>query len=70
LFLAAVSRSIARFYLQRQEMDSFLTGLALHVFAGGGADFEADFLAAVKELQPEDVKLFAETFIVEPGGAQ
>ncbi len=70
LFMAAVSRSIARFYLQRQSVDSFLTGLALHVFAGGGPDLEDEFLGAVKELQPEDVQHFAEGFFVESGGTQ
>jgi len=70
LFMAAVSRSIARFYLQRQNVDSFLTGLALHVFAGGGPDLESEFLGGVKELEPEDVKLFADAFFVESGGTQ
>jgi hypothetical protein len=68
--MAAVSRSIARFYLRRQNVDSFLTGLALHVFAGGGADLEDEFVGAVKELQPEDVQLFAEAFFAESGGNQ
>ncbi|MFB3903240.1 MAG: M16 family metallopeptidase [Acidobacteriota bacterium] len=70
LFMAAVSRSIARFYLRRQDVDSFLRGLALHIFAGGDAGLESEFLGAVKELQPEDVQLFAQTFFAEPGGTQ
>ncbi len=70
LFMAAVSRSIARFYLRKQNVDLFLPGIALHVFAGGGADLEPEFLGSVKELQPEDVQHFAEAFFPEAGGSQ
>jgi len=68
-FLAGVSRSITEFYSERQNVELFLRQLALHVFGGGGVDFNTAFIGSVKELQPEDLQIFAEEFFVEAGGS-
>jgi zinc protease len=70
VFLAGVSRSIGRFYQERQQAPDWILGLALQIFSGSPADWEADFLEVIKSLEPSDIQSFATEYLPAEAGSK
>ena len=68
IFLAGLSRAITRHYIQQMEGENDVFQTALGVISGIEADQEQAMLSGLKEIEVEDIKAFAEDYLVGPSG--
>jgi len=71
VFLAGLSRAITRHYIEQMDGGDRIFGIALQLISGVQVDQNSVLLSDLKEVQVEDIKAFAEDYLVGPsGGAQ